>query len=103
MALDASQQKWVQAVLLAVLFLVIANPVVFRLVKSVTGLEIADHNGCPNQIGVVAHAIVFLLLARALLEADMSKMSVPGSEPEPAPGAPAPGAPAPAAGKAMRR
>ena len=102
MALDASQQKWVQAVLLAVLFLIIANPLVFRLVNSLTkmvGLEIADHHGCPNQIGVAVHAVVFFLLARALLEADMSKMSVPGSEPAP-PGAPAPGAPA---GKAMRR
>ena len=66
-----NQQKWVTALVGAILFLVIASPFLFKLVNQLTsnlGLSIIDSNGLPNIFGLALHAIVFLVLARLLLE-----------------------------------
>jgi hypothetical protein len=63
-------RKWLVSLLLGLLFIIIASPMVFLLVNSLTsalGFSICDKNGCPNSAGLVIHGIVFTLLVRALL------------------------------------
>lgn len=63
-------KKWLVALLLGLLFVIIASPMVFLLVNGLTsslGLSICDKNGCPNSVGLVVHGVVFVLLVRALL------------------------------------
>lgn len=57
-------QKWVCALLLAVLFAVVAHPGTFNLVNNVVSVT---EGGVPTNLGVAVHAVVFLLLARALM------------------------------------
>lgn len=78
MTLDKNQEKWVQAILLALLFAIISSPQVYKLVNMLTsrlGLEICDVDGCPSPVGLALHSVVFLLAARGLLEGDMKKLS----------------------------
>ena len=54
-------------VLTLVLFFVVGNPVLFKLVNQVVNKlgahnAISDENGCPTQVGSVVHAVVFFYL-----------------------------------------
>ena len=72
-------EKWGVSAYLAVLFLIIACPLVFALVNKLTaplGLNIVNQNGAPNMIGLVLHALVFLLLVRLSMMA-VGKKSAP--------------------------
>ena len=63
-------RKWLVSLLMGLLFIIIASPMVFLLVNSLTkalGFSICDKNGCPNSTGLVLHGIVFMLLVRALM------------------------------------
>jgi len=46
-------------VCLAVLFFVVANPMTYDLVNRV--VPVTDGMGCPSQMGVAVHAVVFAL------------------------------------------
>lgn len=62
-------QKWLVSLYAALVFLLIASPFMYRLTGQVTerlGLE-TSNDGCPNLIGLVMHAVVFLLLMRLLM------------------------------------
>ena len=48
-----------------VLFFVVGNPEIYKLVNGVTsvmGLNVSNEVGCPTQTGVVVHTVVFTLL-----------------------------------------
>jgi|Laugresbdmm110dd_1035094.scaffolds.fasta_scaffold00336_15 hypothetical protein len=52
----------------AILFLVIASPLMYRLVQTIFGgLFTVAVDGCPTTAGVVLHAIVFGLLVYVLM------------------------------------
>lgn len=56
----------------AVLFFIVANPVVYRLVDSVLGGvvgRIASPSGCPTTWGLIVHSAVFGLAAYASMRA----------------------------------
>lgn len=66
-----STKKWSISLYSAILFFVIASPMLFALVNSLTsksGISIINQNGCPNLIGLVLHSIVFLLIIRLSME-----------------------------------
>lgn len=65
-----SAQKWVVSFIVALLFLVFASPIVFKLVNSITSkfnVDVASATGCPTILGLFVHALVFLLVFRLLL------------------------------------
>lgn len=69
--MNSNKQAWVVSLLAGLLFIIIASPILFKLVNSVTsllGLHISSDAGCPNAIGLVVHGIVFALLLRAFME-----------------------------------
>ena len=60
-------------VCLAILFFVVANPETYRLVNSVLGgvVSVSDASGCPTQVGVAVHAVLFALVVSLLCRAKM--------------------------------
>ena len=64
-------KKWSISLYSALLFFIIASPLLFALVNRVTnmaGVSILNQNGCPNIIGLALHAVVFLLIVRLSME-----------------------------------
>lgn len=62
--------KWMISFYTALAFLVVANPLTYKLVNFICkkiGFSIANDDGCPNQWGLILHAIVFFLLIRLMM------------------------------------
>ena len=55
-----------KAVMLAVVFVLIASPATYKLTSGLLGRWIATSAGCPTQNGVVLHAAVFVAVLFAL-------------------------------------
>ena len=69
--LNSNTQAWVVSLLSGLLFIIIASPILFKVVNSVTsliGVHISNDAGCPNAIGLIVHGVVFALLLRAFME-----------------------------------
>ena len=71
----SNEQAWRHSLTAGLLFAVVSAPTVLRvsasLVKVVPGMGgvlVLDKKGCPSQVGVLFHAVVYALLARALME-----------------------------------
>lgn len=67
MPTPSNLQKWEISIFSGLLFLLIANPITFRLVNSLTkliGFQICNAAGCPNTAGIILHTVVFILLVR---------------------------------------
>jgi uncharacterized membrane protein (DUF106 family) len=59
-------------VTIALLFFIVANPMVFRFVDSLLGWlvgPIASPSGCPTTLGLVVHSVVFALLLVCVVRA----------------------------------
>lgn len=72
--------KLIPSVEAGALFGVLSLPMTYKFTDSVAekaGLELADADYCPTTVGVVAHAIVYTLLAKVLMmyEANMRAMA----------------------------
>ncbi len=69
--LYTNKDKWLVAVLAALLFLLIASPWAYRVTNSIfegIGLKTAQtKDGCPTGTGQLIHGVVFLLIVRALM------------------------------------
>lgn len=62
--------KWKASLIVAVLFLIVSHPATYNLTNSILGAQVGPlaFGGCPTKKGLIVHAIVFLLLARASME-----------------------------------
>ena len=59
-------------VTIALLFFIVANPMVFRFVDSLLGWLVgptASPSGCPTTLGLVVHSVVFALLLVCVVRA----------------------------------
>jgi uncharacterized membrane protein (DUF106 family) len=59
-------------VTIALLFFIVANPMVFRFVDSLLGWlvgPVASPSGCPTTLGLVVHSLVFALLLVCVVRA----------------------------------
>ena len=62
--------KWMISLYTTLAFLVIANPLTYKLVNFVCekiGFSIANEDGCPNEWGLLLHAVVFFFLIRLMM------------------------------------
>ena len=62
--------KWKYTLYVTVLFLIIVNPMTYKLVNYLLGslVKICDKSGCPTIPGYLLHAVVFTLLLRLMME-----------------------------------
>ena len=49
-----------------VLFFIVANPALFKLVRKVLGSWVASAEGLPTMAGLIVHSLVFVLLSTFL-------------------------------------
>ena len=64
-----------------ILFFIVANPATFKLVRSVAGSWVASAEGLPTTLGLLLHALVFVLLTiflQRLLSGKKSKYGMSG-------------------------
>ena len=65
-----SRDKWIVALVAAVLFLILASPFTYSLLNGLTssfGLITAAPNGCPLMSGLIIMAILYMLVVRLLM------------------------------------
>ena len=64
-------EKWKYTILTTILFLIVVNPLTYKVVngllKNVIG-KVANRDGCPTELGIIIHSVVFTLLLRLLME-----------------------------------
>jgi hypothetical protein len=61
-------------------FFIVANPATFKLVRSVAGGWVASAEGLPTTLGLLLHALVFVLLTAFLWRLVYGKKSGYGME-----------------------
>lgn len=68
-----NEDKWRWTLYTTVLFLIVVNPLTYKLVNALLGMfiKIADSKGCPSMFGILIHAFVFTLLLRKLMDIDI--------------------------------
>lgn len=67
----SNEDKWAVSAVYALLALVIFSPLVFRLMNAITsplGLRLSDARGLPTILGLIVHALVLMLVTRALMK-----------------------------------
>jgi hypothetical protein len=60
-------QKAKYSIYSAIVFLLIASPMMYRLTSSVLGAWISSKQGCPTLAGLVLHTVVFGLILFGLM------------------------------------
>lgn len=50
------------------LFLVIASPMLFKVMRNLLGNWVASASGCPTNSGLILHTVVFILLTRLSMD-----------------------------------
>jgi hypothetical protein len=77
----SNNEKWLNAFVYALLFVVISNPITYSkivnpLVSAISGQSfvISDAAGCPTPVGLFLHTVVFFLLARGIMEIPFLKL-----------------------------
>lgn len=71
----ANYDKWKYTLQTTILFLIVVNPLTYKLVNMLIGkfVKIASNKGCPTIAGMLVHALVFTLLLRLLMEQGNNK------------------------------
>ena len=66
----SSLDKWRYTLYTTILFLIIVNPMTYKLVNYILGslVKICDKNGCATTAGYLIHAVVFTLLLRLMMD-----------------------------------
>jgi hypothetical protein len=65
--------KWRYSIYSAIVFLIISSPYAYIsvnvLLKKI--VKISSANGCPTLVGLLVHAVVFMLIIRGMMELDI--------------------------------
>ena len=67
----SNMNKWKYTLLTTAIFFVVVNPMVYQFTNSVLqGVigKLCTPGGCPTQLGLVVHGVVFTLLLRLSME-----------------------------------
>ena len=68
-----SEDKWKYSLYSAIVFLLISSPYTYMFMNSIFGsfVSISSSSGCPTMVGLLLHAIVFMLIIRGMMELDI--------------------------------
>lgn len=90
------EAKFILSIISALVFFIVANPETFKLVRRLVGSWVATPTGCPSMMGLLLHAVVFMLVVwgmmnirKEAMEGEDAPPTAPAPESMPAP-APAP-------------
>lgn len=60
---------WTKMLIVVLLFFIVANPALFKMMRQVLGSWVASAEGLPSTAGLLLHAVVFAVLARFIMRA----------------------------------
>tara|TARA_A100001015_G_C15006790_1_gene721071 strand:- start:1982 stop:2227 length:246 start_codon:yes stop_codon:yes gene_type:complete len=65
-----NEKKWKWTLMTTIIFLIVVNPSVYGLVDKVLRGVVGpiSNNGCPTEVGIIVHTLVFTLLLRYSME-----------------------------------
>lgn len=68
-----SEDKWKYSLYSAIIFLLISSPYTYMLMNSLFGsvVAVSSSAGCPTIVGLLLHALVFMLIIRGMMELDI--------------------------------
>ena len=71
--MPSSEQKWRISLFSAVLFLLVVHPLTYKLTNQLLSGVIGpiSINGCPTNVGLILHTVVFILLVRYSMDVDI--------------------------------
>ena len=72
------EQKLIISIISALVFFVVANPETFKLVRRLVGSWVATPTGCPSMMGLLLHAVVFMLVVWGMM--NIKKEAMDGEE-----------------------
>ena len=64
---DSSYTKWQISIFSAIIFIFVIHPYTYKFTQELLGRflgKLADANGCPTNLGLFVHIIVYILLVR---------------------------------------
>ena len=71
---DSSCMKWQITLFSAFIFIIVVNPVTYKLTQRLLGGilgKIADPHGCPTTVGLLLHTAVYILLVRGSMDLNL--------------------------------
>jgi hypothetical protein len=68
------QAKFITSLIAGLIFFIIACPEMFQLTRRILGHAIASPTGCPTNVGVAVHSVVFFLITWGLMNVTAKKM-----------------------------
>jgi hypothetical protein len=80
------EAKFILSIVSALVFFIVANPETFKLVRRLVGSWVATPTGCPSMMGLLLHAVVFMLVVWGMM--NIRKEAMEGEDAPPT--APAP-------------
>ena len=66
-----SKDKWIISIVLGLLTVIIFSPYLYSITSSLgntIGLKLADKNNTPTVIGLILHAIIFVVIVRMMMK-----------------------------------
>ena len=70
--MSASLDKWRYTLYTTLVFLIIVNPYTYQLTQKLFGPFLgkiaSESNGCPTNVGILLHAVVFTLILRVMMD-----------------------------------
>jgi hypothetical protein len=86
------EAKFILSIISALVFFIVANPETFKLVRRLVGSWVATPTGCPSMMGLLLHAVVFMLVVwgmmnirKEAMEGEDAPPTAPAPESMPAP------------------
>tara|TARA_R110001592_G_scaffold222699_3_gene477935 strand:+ start:13268 stop:13747 length:480 start_codon:yes stop_codon:yes gene_type:complete len=72
------EAKFIISIISALVFFIVANPETFKLVRRLVGSWVATPTGCPSMLGLLLHAVVFMLVVWGMM--NIKKEAMEGEE-----------------------
>ena len=69
-----TMDKWRYTLWTTLVFVILVNPYTYKFTQKILGRflgNISNAAGCPTNIGIVLHAIVFTLIVRYMMDLDI--------------------------------
>jgi hypothetical protein len=68
------EEKFITSIVSALVFFIVANPETFKLVRRLVGSWVATPTGCPSMLGLLLHALVFMLIVWGMMNIKKESM-----------------------------
>jgi len=62
-----AEKKLLISFLSALVFLIVAHPQTFKLMRKTVGEWVSNKEGCPSHKGLLLHAVVFMLITYLMM------------------------------------